>query len=243
MARRVFVTGGAHGIGRSIVETFRKVGDEVAFCDIDSLRGKDVAEETGAVFHHADVADREQLEHCLQTVVEQWDDLDILVNNAGTSAFSPIAETSVEEFDRIIRTNLRPAFITSRFLARHRQQNGNTAYGRIVNLCSTRYLMSEAGTEGYSASKGGIFSLTHALAISLAPLHITVNAVAPGWIHVNEEETLRPIDHKFHPSGRVGTPEDIARAVLFLCDEKNDFINGQTLTVDGGVTRKMIYPE
>ena len=243
MARRVFVTGGAHGIGRSIVETFRKVGDDVAFCDIDSLQGKDVAEETGAVFHHADVTDREQLEHCLQTVVEQWGDLDILVNNAGTSAFSPIAETSVEEFDRIIRTNLRPAFITSRFLARHRQQNGNTAYGRIVNLCSTRYLMSEAGTEGYSASKGGIFSLTHALAISLAPLRITVNAVAPGWIHVNEEETLRPIDHKFHPSGRVGTPEDIARAVLFLCDEKNDFINGQTLTVDGGVTRKMIYPE
>lgn len=243
MARRVFVTGGAHGIGRSIVETFRKVGDDVAFCDIDSLQGKDVAEETGAVFHHADVADREQLEHCLQTVVEQWGNLDILVNNAGTSAFSPIAETSVEEFDRIIRTNLRPAFITSRFLARHRQQNGNTAYGRIVNLCSTRYLMSEAGTEGYSASKGGIFSLTHALAISLAPLRITVNAVAPGWIHVNEEETLRPIDHKFHPSGRVGTPEDIARAVLFLCDEKNDFINGQTLTVDGGVTRKMIYPE
>ena len=243
MARRVFVTGGAHGIGRSIVEEFRKAGHRVAFCDIDSLRGKDAAEETGAVFHHADVADGEQLEHCLQTVVEQWGDLDILVNNAGISVFSPIAETSVEEFDRIIRTNLRPAFITSRFLARHRQQNGNTAYGRIVNLCSTRYQMSEVGTEGYSASKGGIYSLTHALAISLAPLRITVNAVAPGWIHVNEAETLRPVDHEFHPSGRVGTPEDIARAVLFLCDEKNDFINGQTLTVDGGVTRKMIYPE
>lgn len=243
MGRRVFVTGGAHGIGRSIVETFRKAGNRVAFCDIDSLRGKDVAEKTGAVFHHADVADQEQLEHCLQTAVEQWGDLDILVNNAGISEFRPITETSVEEFDRIIRTNLRPAFITSRFLARHRQQNGNTAYGRIVNLCSTRYLMSETGTEGYSASKGGIYSLTHALAISLAPLRITVNAVAPGWIHVNEEESLRLIDHEFHPSGRVGTPEDIARAVLFLCDEENDFINGQTLTVDGGVTRKMIYPE
>lgn len=243
MGRRVFVTGGAHGIGRSIVETFRKAGNRVAFCDIDSLRGKDVAEKTGAVFHHADVADQEQLEHCLQTAVEQWGDLDILVNNAGISEFRPITETSVEEFDRIIRTNLRPAFITSRFLARHRQQNGNTAYGRIVNLCSTRYLMSETGTEGYSASKGGIYSLTHALAISLAPLRITVNAVAPGWIHVNEEETSRLIDHEFHPSGRVGTPEDIARAVLFLCDEENDFINGQTLTVDGGVTRKMIYPE
>lgn len=243
MERRVFVTGGAHGIGRSIVEMFRKAGDRVAFCDIDSLRGKDVAEETGAVFHYADVADREQLEGCLQTVVGQWGDLDILVNNAGISVFRPITETPVEEFDRIINTNLRPVFITSRFLAGHRQQNGNTAYGRIVNLCSTRYLMSEAGTEGYSASKGGIYSLTHALAISLAPLRITVNAVAPGWIHVNEEEVLRPIDHEFHSTGRVGTPEDIARTVLFLCDGKNDFINGQTITVDGGVTRKMIYPE
>lgn len=241
--RRVFVTGGAHGIGRSIVEAFRKAGAQVAFCDLDETRGKNVAEATGTAFYRADVADRKQLENCLQTVMEQWGDLDILVNNAGISEFRPITETTVEEFDRMIRTNLRPAFITSRLLALHRQQNGNTAYGRIVNLSSTRYLMSEAGTEGYSASKGGISSLTHALAISLAPFRITVNAVAPGWIHVNEEEELRPMDHAFHPSGRVGRPEDIARTVLFLCGEENDFINGQTITVDGGVTRKMIYPE
>ena len=243
MGRRVFVTGGAHGIGHSIVEMFCQAGDRVAFCDIDSSRGKDVAKKTGAIFYLADVTDQIQLEHCLQAVVMQWGDLDILVNNAGISLFHHITETSVEEFDQIIRTNLRPAFITSHFLAIHRQQNRNTAYGRIINLCSTRYLMSEAGTEGYSASKGGIHSLTHALALSLAPFHITVNAIAPGWIHVNETESLRPTDHKFHPSGRVGVPEDIARTILFLCDEKNDFINGQTITVDGGVTRKMIYPE
>ena len=103
--------------------------------------------------------------------------------------------------------------------------------------------MSEAGTEAYSASKGGIYSLTHALAMSLAPMHITVNAVAPGWIHVDENEELRPVDHEFHPSGRVGKPEDIARMVLFLCEPQNDFINGQTITIDGGVTKKMIYPE
>ena len=84
---------------------------------------------------------------------------------------------------------------------------------------------------------------THSLAVSLAPLHITVNAIAPGWIHVREEEQLRPEDHAFHPSGRVGTPEDIARACLFLCDEANDFLNGQTLTIDGGATIRMIYPE
>lgn len=143
----------------------------------------------------------------------------------------------------MIATNLRPVFITSRQLALHRRRNGNRRYGRIINLCSTRYLQSEAGTEAYSASKGGIYSLTHSLAVSLAPLRITVNAIAPGWIHVREEEPLRSEDYQFHPSGRVGEPGDIARMCLFLCDEANDFLNGQTLTVDGGATIRMIYPE
>ena len=102
---------------------------------------------------------------------------------------------------------------------------------------------AQPDTEAYSASKGGIWSLTHALAVSLAPLHITVNCIAPGWIHVNEQETLRPEDHAFHLSGRVGKPEDIARTCLFLCEPENDFINGQCITVDGGVTKTMIYPE
>ena len=161
----------------------------------------------------------------------------------GIDGFKSITEVSIEEFEQVINTNLRSAFITSRFMARLRQNNGNKEYGRIVNICSSRYLMSEAGTEAYSASKGGIYSLTHALAMSLAPMHITVNAVAPGWIHVDENEELRPVDHEFHPSGRVGKPEDIARMVLFLCEPQNDFINGQTITIDGGVTKKMIYPE
>ena len=112
-----------------------------------------------------------------------------------------------------------------------------------MNLCSTRYLQSEAGCEAYAASKGGIWSLTHALAVSLAPYHITVNCIAPGWISVNEDEILRPKDHAFHLSGRVGRAEDIARTCLFLCEQKSDFINGQCITVDGGVTKKMIYPE
>ena len=129
-------------------------------------------------------------------------------------------------------------------LAIHRKkQNQQNPYGRIINLCSTRYLQSEAGTEAYAASKGGIWSITHALAVSLAPFHITVNCIAPGWISVNEEEILRPEDHEFHLSGRVGKADDIARACLFLCEENNDFINGQCITIDGGVTKKMIYPE
>lgn len=243
MKRRVFVTGGAHGIGKGIVEAFCRQGDEVVFCDLDPQLGARTETETGARFRQLDVTDAAGLEKCMQQIFESLGDIDILVNNVGISLFKPLTELATEEFDRVIATNLRPVFITSRQLARHRQANGNRAYGRIINLCSTRYLQSEPGTEAYSASKGGIYSLTHSLAVSLAPLHITVNAIAPGWIHVHEEEQLRPEDHRFHPSGRVGTPGDIARACLFLCDEANDFINGQTLTIDGGATIRMIYPE
>lgn len=237
MRRRVFVTGGAHGIGRSIVQAFVRAGDRVAYCDLNDGKME------GASFFRVDVSDKEALSRCLESIVGTWGDLDIIVNNVGVSEFMPLTQVSIEDFERIININLRSAFITSRFLARLREANGNTSYGRIVNLCSSRYLMSEPGTEAYSASKGGIASLTHALAISLAPMHITVNAVAPGWIHVDEQETLRPEDHEFHPSGRVGQPDDIARMVIYLCDPLNDFVNGQTITIDGGVTRKMIYPE
>lgn len=243
MNRRVFITGGAHGIGKSIVEKFVENGDKVVFCDKDVRRGAVVAAETGAIFHQVDVTDAEQLENAMQQVFEADGDIDILVNNVGIGLFKPLTEVSVAEFDQVISTNLRSVFITARLLAQHRHINGNKAYGRIVNLCSTRYKQSEAGTEAYSASKGGIYSLTHALAASLAPLHITVNAIAPGWIHVQESEILRPEDHSFHLSGRVGVPDDIARMCLFICEPENDFINGQTITIDGGATVKMIYPD
>lgn len=241
--RRVFVTGAGHGIGRAIVEAFAQAGDSVAFCDIDTERGEEVAKATGARFYALDVCDKEALEGVVQGLLDEWGDLDIIVNNVGIGGFEPITEGSVENFERVININLRSAFITSRLLAMHREKMGNTnSYGRIINLCSTRYLQSEAGTEAYAASKGGIWSLTHALAISLAPYHITVNCIAPGWISVNEDEVLRPEDHEFHPSGRVGHAEDIANCCIFLCDTKSDFINGQCITIDGGVTKRMIYP-
>ena len=171
-----------------------------------------------------------------------WGDLDVLINNVGVSDFKPLTACSVEEFDRILAINLRPVFITARCLALHREQLATpNPFGRIINLCSTRYLMSEAGTEAYAASKGGIYSLTHALAISLAPYRITVNCISPGWIQNQDYESLRPEDHAQHPSGRVGKPEDIARLALFLSQTENDFINGENLTVDGGMTKQMIY--
>ena len=244
MKRRVFVTGGAHGIGRGIVEAFSKVGDRVAFCDINTELGNEIAQKCGAIFFEVDVRDKECLENCINTLLNEWGDIDIIINNVGISKLSPITETSVEDFEDIINVNLRSAFITSRLLAKHRSSIVNTnRYGRIINLCSTRYLQSEEGSEAYAASKGGIWSMTHALAVSLAQYKITVNCIAPGWINVNENEIIRPEDNEFHLSGRVGRVEDVARTCLFLCDENNNFINGQCITVDGGVTKKMIYPE
>lgn len=244
MNRRVFATGAAHGIGRAIVEMFCRCEDKVAFCDIDAERGEELKQLTGVEFYHLDVCDKESLENALEALLHKWGDIDVIVNNVGIGGFEPIVSTTVEHFEMVLNTNLRSAFITSRRMAIHRHsQKESNPYGRIINLCSTRYLQSEPNSEAYAASKGGIWSMTYALAASLAPYNITVNCIAPGWINVDENEVLRREDHKFHFSGRVGTAEDIARTCMFLCDERNNFINGQCITVDGSVTKKMIYPE
>ena len=242
--KRVFITGGAEGIGKAIVEAFCLSGDQVAFCDINETAGQETAKATGSIFHKVDVSDKDALESCIQRILSEWNDIDIIVNNVGISQFSSITETSVEDFDKILSINLRPVFITSRLLAIHRkEQSSPNPYGRIINICSTRYLMSEPGSEGYAASKGGIYSLTHALALSLSEWNITVNSIAPGWIQTHDYDQLQPEDHSQHPSRRVGKPEDIARMCLFLCEENNDFINGENITIDGGMTKKMIYLE
>ena len=242
--RRIFVTGGAHGIGRAIVEAFVAAGDRVAFCDIDVVRGEELAKRRSARFLAVDVLNIEALEGAMLELFEEWGDIDVVVNNVGISEFESITATSVEHFERVININLRTVFITSRLMAMHREKmDGKNDYGRIINISSTRYLQSEPGSEAYAASKGGVWSLTHALAVSLSPYHITVNCIAPGWISVREDEPLRDEDHAFHLSGRVGRTEDIARVCLFLCDSKSDFINGECITVDGGVTKRMIYPE
>ncbi|MCD8031395.1 MAG: SDR family oxidoreductase [Bacteroides sp.] len=242
--RKVFITGGANGIGRALVEKFALAGYKVAFCDIDETAGRKLEQDSHTLFFHIDIRKKNELEDGMQTIFRLWGDIDILINNAGMSTFAPITESEVEEFDNILFTNLRPVFITSRCLALHRQkQSSRNTYGRIINISSTRYLMSEPNSEGYAASKGGIYSLTHALALSLSPFHITVNSISPGWIENNHYDRLSPQDHLQHPSGRVGRPEDIANLCLFLAKEENDFINGENIVVDGGMTKKMIYTE
>ncbi len=237
----IFITGGSSGIGRGLVEHFARLDATVIFCDIDGAKGAITAENVGATFYSADVCNDARLTEVLEDMCSKFGGIDVIINNAGVSKFTPITEITIEEFDKIIATNLRPIFVTSRFMARHRNTaEGRQKYGRVINIASTRHLQSEPNSEGYAASKGGIVSLTHALAISLSEYNITVNCISPGWIDTGHYP-ISEADKRQHPSGRVGTPSDIARMCEYLCREENDFINGQNITIDGGMTKKMIY--
>ena len=143
-------------------------------------------------------------------------------------------------FHAVFGGNLRGAFLCCRAF---QAANAGADYGRIINIASTRGLQNEAHWEAYGASKGGLTALTASLCVSLSGSGITVNAISPGWIETGDYAALRPEDHAQHPSGRVGRPDDILRAALFLADPANDFVNGANLIVDGGMTRRMIYLE
>ncbi|MFG6391591.1 MAG: SDR family oxidoreductase [Candidatus Amulumruptor sp.] len=240
--RRVFVTGGASGIGRAIVREFCNAGCRVAFCDTDTKAGTATAQATGARFIPLDVTDPDKLACALTALMDEWGDIDIIVNNVGISDFKPLIDTSVDDFNHVLATNVTPLLVTAQTLARHRmKQSERNSYGRIINIASTRAIQSEADTTAYSASKGAILAMTHSLMMSLAPLHITVNCISPGWIATDDYDFLTEADHAQHPSGRVGKPEDIARICMTLAIPTNDFINGENIIIDGGMTRRMIY--
>ncbi|MDD4777590.1 MAG: SDR family oxidoreductase [Fermentimonas sp.] len=240
-----YITGGAKGLGKAIVTLFCENGADVIFCDIDAEESNKLCNELSSYkcsYHEVDISDAEALEQSVNQVIKEKGNIDVIINNAGVSYFNSILDTKVEDFDKVLDINLRPMFITARTLAKLRDANPNlNTYGRIINISSTRYMMSEPDSESYAASKGAIYSLTHALAISLSKYKITVNSISPGWIETGNYNLLSPQDHSQHPSGRVGKPDDIARTCLFLCHPDNDFINGQNIVVDGGMTKKMIY--
>ena len=191
-------------------------------------------------FFHADLSDPAQCDTAVEAAAGRFGRVDILINCAGLSRNGSPYDLTLDDWDYVLNTNLRAAFLMSRAAAKHMRLVGG---GNIVNIASTRALMSEANTEAYSASKGGLLALTHAMAMSLAPDHIRVNSISPGWICVDGYEKLSVADHKQHPAGRVGRPLDVARACLYLCEEGNDFITGENIVIDGGMTRKMIYVE
>ena len=243
----VVVTGAAQGIGKAVAMAYAIANAKVIIADVKVEEGL-VAEQELKNFGHqvefikTDVSSPEEVRSLFAQINQKHHTLDILINNAGISKLfvSPL-ELEVSEWDRILNSNLRGAFLCAREAARLMKQSKSA--GSIVNIASTRAFMSEPGCEAYAASKGGIVALTHALAISLAEHKITVNAISPGWIMTRDYDQLREIDHAQHPAGRVGKPEDIARACLFLSNPDNNFITGENLLIDGGMTRKMIYAE
>ncbi|MBX6394445.1 MAG: SDR family oxidoreductase [Alicyclobacillaceae bacterium] len=249
--RVVLITGGGQGIGRVLSESFAREGAVVYIADIDREAGSEWEahlKSLGFPVHYipTDIADPNQVKDLLAQIGADRGKLDVLCNNAGIMISKPIDQLDIAEWDRVIHVNLRGAFLCAKYAVPWMRKAGG---GAIVNIASTRALMSEPHTEAYSASKGGILALTHALAVSLGPDHIRVNAVSPGWIDTTpwqkssarQPATLTPEDHAQHPVGRVGIPEDVAKAVLFLASRDAEFITGTNLVVDGGMTIKMIY--
>ncbi|CAM4234201.1 3-ketoacyl-ACP reductase [Bacillus manliponensis] len=242
--KTVIITGAANGIGKEIAYYYVEKGANVVLADIDESGGtqalQHITDQGGkAIFIQTDVRQESDMIRLMEVANQMYGKIDILINNAGKTVFKSLYDVKVEEWDDIININLRSVFLGSREAAKYMRHNQKG--GSIVNIASTRALMSEPNSECYAATKGGIVALTHALAVSLSDDKITVNAISPGWIETGDYEELSSSDHEQHLSKRVGKPADIARACLYLTAEENDFVTGINLVVDGGMTRKMIY--
>ncbi|RXJ03818.1 SDR family oxidoreductase [Anaerobacillus alkaliphilus] len=241
----VVVTGGANGIGKEIARQYGGNRYLVVIADRDEAQGQHVtaqiiADGGEALVIKTDVSVPSNIEELFNKVHSSYGRVDVLINNAGISKWGSPYDLAVSEWDYIINTNLRSVFLCSREAAKMMRDNGG---GSIVNIASTRAIMSEPNSEAYAASKGGILSLTHALAASLGTDNIRVNVVSPGWIETGNYDELRETDHQQHLTNRVGRPSDVAKACLYLTAEDNDFITGTNIIIDGGMTRKMIYEE
>ena len=218
----VAVTGGAQGIGKCVAEEFAKAGANV--CVIDIQEGDHFV---------GDISDKSVLEAFAADVIKRYGKIDILINNA-LPIMKGIDECSYEEFQYALSVGVTAPFYLAKLFSKHFAEGGC-----IVNISSSRDRMSQPQTESYTAAKGGIAALTHALAVSMAG-RVRVNSISPGWIDTSYQVYEGP-DAVQQPCGRVGNPLDIANMVLFLCSEKAGFITGENICIDGGMTRLMIY--
>lgn len=216
------VTGGAQGIGRCIADELRRAGARVYV--IDKQEGDHFV---------GDIADKQTLERFARQVIAEAGKVDILVNNA-LPLMKGISECTFEEFQYAMSVGVTAPFYLAKLFMPH-----FAAGASIINISSSRDRMSQPQTESYTAAKGGIAALTHALAVSLAG-KVRVNSISPGWIDTAYTVYEGP-DAEQHPAGRVGNPMDIANMALFLCSDKAGFITGENICIDGGMTRQMIY--
>lgn len=216
------VTGGAQGIGRCICEEFAKAGAQVAVIDIQQNP-----------YFVGDLANKADLERFAAKVISDFGHVDYLINNAAPM-MKGLDECTYEEFEYAQRVGVTAPFYLSKLFAPHFAKGSS-----IINISSSRDRMSQPQTESYTAAKGGISALTHALAVSLAG-QVRVNSISPGWIDTAYTVYQGP-DAAQQPAGRVGHPRDIASMVLFLCSEETGFITGENICIDGGMTRLMIY--
>ena len=218
----IVITGGAKGIGRCIAGQFKEEGAHV--CVIDKAPGD---------HYVGDIADRMVLEAFADSVIDTYGRVDVLVNNA-LPLMKGIGECSYEEFSYALSVGITAPFYLTKLFVPYFSEGAS-----VINISSSRDRMSQPQTESYTAAKGGIAALTHALSVSLAG-KVRVNSVSPGWIET-EGHTWDGPDAVQHPAGRVGKPDDIAHMVLFLCSDKAGFITGENICIDGGMTRQMIY--
>ena len=216
------VTGGAQGIGRCIADEFQKAGAHV--CVIDKQEGQ---------YFVGDISDKQMLERFVQEVIGKYGHVDYLINNA-LPLMKGIDECNYEEFQYAMSVGVTAPFYLAKLFALHFADGA-----AIVNISSSRDRMSQPQTESYTAAKGGIASLTHALALSLAG-RVRVNSISPGWIDT-AYTVYEGSDALQQPVGRVGNPMDIANMVLFLCSDKAGFITGENICIDRGMTHQMIY--
>ena len=231
--KTIVITGASQGIGNSIATHFAAENARVIGLDVQPV------ELEGVEYRKCDVGNFDEVMAVFKKINEDYGAIHALINNAGISTFKSIWDVDEQEWDHVLDTNLKSVFICSREAARYMTEDIRS----IINMTSTRAFMSEPNTETYSASKGGIYALTHSLAATFSEKGIRVNSIASGWIHTEDQGELRDVDHQQHWSGRVGEPADVARACLFLSNPQNSFITGECLNIDGGMTRNMSYEQ
>ena len=230
----VVITGGAHGIGKKTKELFEQEGAIVEVIDINPVLNEAGEPDLAAEKHYiGDIANKNTLEEFASYIISKHGNIDFLINNALPPMIG-IDDCTYGEFQYALSVGVIAPFYLTKLFKDHFAEGAC-----IINMSSSRDRMSQPQTESYTAAKGGIAALTHALAVSLAG-KVRVNSISPGWIETGDEEWDGP-DATQQPVGRVGKPEDIANMILFLCSDKASFITGENITIDGGMTKLMIY--